>query len=145
MVIYLYVINDSPWLSSGLHHVSHCYIVGPYVILPLTEAQHTTQHPPSVNPYPHVELNVCCIYHRAERMGKIEIEREGEEMDIYIILSKFIKAFLFVCEGLTLWHLSCPDPFQRHSGHDHSLALAVQTHSSNSHLRSWCVNSGCPV
>lgn len=59
---------SSPRFSTSLHHVGKGDIIRPDIILPLAQAQHTTQHSSSVNTYSHVQLHICCIHHRPARI-----------------------------------------------------------------------------
>ena len=46
-----------PWHSSLLHDVSSGDVITPHIILPLLQTNHSAQHIPSVDTYPHVHLH----------------------------------------------------------------------------------------
>lgn len=57
--------RDSPRLASRLHVVGQSDVVGPDVVLPLAQAQHATQHSPTVDAHSHVQVHVCSFHYRS--------------------------------------------------------------------------------
>lgn len=57
--------TDSPWLAPSLHVVGQSDVVGPNVVLPLAQAQYSTQHSPAVYAHSHVQVHVRRFHYRS--------------------------------------------------------------------------------
>ncbi len=56
----------------------------PHVILPLSEAQHTTEHPSRVQTHTHVQIHLCSFSHRPEEHNHAQQLTHNQCIKIYI-------------------------------------------------------------
>ncbi len=77
-------LSSSPRQTSSLHHVGQSHVVGPHVILPLSEAQHATEHPSRVQTHTHVQIHLCSFSHRPEEHNHAQQLTHNQCIKIYI-------------------------------------------------------------
>lgn len=61
---------SSPRQTSRFHVICQCDIIWPHVILPLLQADNTTEHIAAVDPDSHTDLHSCCLLQFATRKQK---------------------------------------------------------------------------
>lgn len=63
-----------PGYTPGLHVIGECDVIAPHIELPLPESEHSTEHVPSMDPYPHVHVEAGRL---ADETGSIIIVGES--------------------------------------------------------------------
>lgn len=62
-----------PWQTAALHMIGQGHVVAPHIELPFPQTEHSAQHVPRVNSYPHVDVKAGGLADKPARQIHFEI------------------------------------------------------------------------